>query len=40
MTFQDITMRIAYEELIKKGMHWKIAEKEIIKKFEEYDNNF
>lgn len=34
--FQDITMQIFYEDLIKQRMHWKKAEKETILRFKEY----
>jgi len=35
--FQDIFMQSQYETLVRTGTHWKIAEKEVIKRFKEYD---
>jgi hypothetical protein len=37
LRFQDITMQRQYEDLVKHGMHYKTAERKIIKAFEEYD---
>ena len=36
--FQDNIMQTQYEDLVGSGLHWKTAEKKIIKIFEEYDN--
>ena len=35
--FQDITMQMFYERLIKKGLHWKRADRETRERFDEYD---
>ena len=36
--FQDNIMQTQYEKLVNDGLHWKTAEKKIIKIFEDYDN--
>jgi hypothetical protein len=36
--FADKTMQEHYEDYIKDGYHWKIAEAKTIRRFEEYDN--
>jgi hypothetical protein len=36
--FQDSFMQKYYENLIKNGYHWKIAESKTLKTFEEYDS--
>jgi hypothetical protein len=36
--FQDKAMQEHYESLIREGYHWKAAELQTIKRFEEYDN--
>lgn len=35
--FQDITMQNLYEKLIKDGKHYRVAERETIRRFKEYD---
>jgi len=38
LRFQDIVMQKHYEQLVKDGYHWKIAEKKTITRFNEYDS--
>ena len=36
--FQDKAMQEHYESLIKEGYHWRAAERQTIRRFEEYDD--
>lgn len=35
--FQDYFMQKMYENLIKQGLHWKIAQYKTLKTYREYD---
>jgi hypothetical protein len=37
LRFQDQVMQRQYEDMVKSGVHWKVAERKIIQIFNEYD---
>jgi len=36
--FQDHFMQKTYEDLVRSGVHWKVAERKTRKAYREYDN--